>query len=80
MAKPILLFALDRLGCLLRSCPSITSHFSILAKVSLSLSKGDFCGLWLENPLEITLRQAQDDFSLDTKYEVVFGQILNPHS
>ena len=66
----------------LRSRPLLTSHFSILAKVSLSaaalwmlaqsLSKGDFCGSRLENPLEIILRQAQDDFSLDAKMRSCF--------
>ncbi|MGD9101391.1 MAG: hypothetical protein PVF45_13000, partial [Anaerolineae bacterium] len=43
-----------------------TTHFSILAKFTLSLSKGEFCGPQLEDPLEIILRQAQDDFSLDS--------------
>jgi len=38
------------------------------AKVILSISKDEFCGLTRQNPLEITLRQAQDDFSLATKY------------
>jgi hypothetical protein len=60
----------------LRSRPLITLHFSILAKFILSLSKDEFCGLGPQNPLEITLRQAQADFSLDAKYKVVFGQIL----
>jgi len=35
-----------------------------------------FAAQELENPLEITLRQAQDDFSLDTMREVIHLQTL----
>jgi hypothetical protein len=33
----------------------------------------NFAGLWPEDPLEITLRQAQGDFSLDAKLRSYFG-------
>jgi hypothetical protein len=57
---------------LLRACPKLTSHFPIRAKVSLSPSKGNFCGLGIENPLEIALRHAQGDLSLVTKIQSCF--------
>ena len=40
------------------------SHFPMQAKVTLSPSKGDFCGPDHEDTLEIALRRAQGDFSL----------------
>jgi len=42
-------------------------YFPTRAKVSLSPSKGDFCGSGPENPLEIALRHAQGDSSLDER-------------
>jgi hypothetical protein len=42
------------------------------AEGSVEPSKGDFCSAGPENSLEITLRQAQDDFSPITKMQSRF--------
>jgi 3-isopropylmalate/(R)-2-methylmalate dehydratase small subunit len=42
------------------------------AEGSVEPSKGDFCSAGPENPLEITLRRAQDDFSPTTKMRSCF--------
>jgi hypothetical protein len=55
---------------ILSTCPPALSKSEFLparlAKIILSLSKDDFCGVADQDPLAITLRQAQGDCSLDT--------------
>jgi hypothetical protein len=61
----------------LRACPKLTSHFPIRAKVSLSPSKGNFCGLGSKTRSESPFDTLRVISRWSRKYKVVFGRLLS---